>query len=136
MLTKVVCQICGTEFEYDKKQGYPRKYCSTKCRYQGINDANKPRRKEYLGKMLANQGLSTMGEYCISRLQQDPRFEIDKQSGTCMCCGDSTGMLLYDHNHSTKEYRGAVCYSCNSLLTYRLEDTARLAKIITYLDRV
>ena len=32
----------------------------------------------------------------------------------CDCCGDSTSVLNWDHDHKTKEHRGWLCSNCNT----------------------
>lgn len=32
----------------------------------------------------------------------------------CECCGDSTSVLHWDHDHKTGEHRGWICSNCNT----------------------
>ena len=32
----------------------------------------------------------------------------------CECCGDTTSVLHWDHDHKTKEHRGWLCSNCNT----------------------
>lgn len=54
---------------------------------------------------------------------------IIKQDGKCALCDEETKRLVADHNHETKEFRGALCDSCNIRLAKleREEDWTRRA---------
>ena len=52
--------------------------------------------------------------------QQSLYFKLRKgqtapEIGTpCECCGDSTSVLHWDHDHKTGEHRGWICSNCNT----------------------
>ena len=53
----------------------------------------------------------------------------------CQCCGvelDSKPNL--DHDHETGEFRGWLCYKCNSGLGHFNDDIESLKKAIDYLS--
>ena len=67
--------------------------------------------------------------------------ELAKQHGLCALCGkppdaaDLQKILVVDHDHITKEFRGLIHGRCNSLLGYSKDDTSVLIAAIDYLNR-
>jgi len=71
------------------------------------------------------------------------RFELDcqNQEGKCKICGELSVFkgkpcLLYDHDHTTGRYRGAICGACNRVLGMIHEDTTTLTEMIKYLEEI
>jgi hypothetical protein len=64
---------------------------------------------------------------------------LDKQKGKCFLCeSDGSGKdnrLVVDHDHSTGEVRGLLCWSCNVGIGLFKEDVALLEKVIKYVNR-
>jgi hypothetical protein len=61
-------------------------------------------------------------------------FEAQKieQNNACAICGQESPACL-DHNHSTGQWRGALCQRCNSGLGDFMEDPKLLISAIDYL---
>jgi hypothetical protein len=58
----------------------------------------------------------------------------------CEICGTQFGVGRYekpylDHNHKTKQLRGALCHQCNFMLGYARDSPDILRKAIDYLQR-
>lgn len=65
---------------------------------------------------------------------EDYQIILDSQNGTCALC-DSKDRLSVDHNHSTGEVRGLLCYDCNRnfIADYELPDKfLKAAEYLTY----
>lgn len=65
-----------------------------------------------------------------------------KFAGVCQCCGQAqSGMIgagkdfAFDHNHTTKLFRGIICAACNLAIGHAQESIDRLQRIINYLRR-
>ena len=56
----------------------------------------------------------------------------------CNICGDKTRLLVYDHDHKTKEFRGWLCDPCNLLMGRMGDDTNKIKqkvkKLLKYLE--
>lgn len=69
--------------------------------------------------------------------------KLATQSGVCAICGrpetkhNQSGLmsLAVDHNHTTGQIRGLLCYRCNTTLGGLDEDTAIMRAMIDYLHR-
>jgi Recombination endonuclease VII len=67
--------------------------------------------------------------------------ELIKQNGLCAICGkppdetDLQKILVVDHDHETKRFRGLIHGRCNSLLGYAKDDIETLSAAISYLAR-
>ena len=59
---------------------------------------------------------------------------IPARRGPCEVCAD-VGVLCWDHDHATGQFRGWLCRQCNSVLGFVEDSTERLAKLILYLQR-
>ena len=58
------------------------------------------------------------------------------RSAACEICGaQSTKSLHFDHDHRTGEFRGWLCWNCNTVLGKVNDDTELLDKMIVYLSR-
>jgi hypothetical protein len=55
------------------------------------------------------------------------------REASCEICGGDTGRVLFDHNHKTGEFRGFLCYACNSGVGQFHDDPELLEKAIKYL---
>lgn len=69
--------------------------------------------------------------------------KLASQGGVCAICGrpetkrNQSGLmsLAVDHNHTTGQVRGLLCYRCNTTLGGLDEDTAIMRAMIDYLHR-
>ena len=65
--------------------------------------------------------------------------ELAKQNGLCALCGkppdptDLQKILVWDHDHKTKKFRGLIHGRCNSLLGYAQDDIKILLAAASYL---
>ena len=65
-----------------------------------------------------------------------------QQGRCCICAGELPDLMVYesrrrgyaiDHNHETKEFRGILCLSCNSMLGMAKESPEVLEEAARYL---
>lgn len=56
-----------------------------------------------------------------------------KKPSNCELCGDS-GVICFDHNHNTGNFRGWICSRCNTSLGLVKDNKDLLEKMIKYLD--
>ena len=65
------------------------------------------------------------------------RFEQDcqKQNGVCIICRKVVDVLLFDHDHDTNQYRGAICHHCNKMLGFAADNIGILQSAIEYLSK-
>ena len=54
---------------------------------------------------------------------------------TCDCCGKKSDKLNLDHDHKTNEFRGWLCYHCNTALGKLGDDIEGVTKALRYLQR-
>jgi len=52
----------------------------------------------------------------------------------CEICGHK-GIICYEHDHRTGNFRGWVCSSCNCIMGFANDDIVKLEKIIEYLKK-
>lgn len=57
-----------------------------------------------------------------------------EQDGKCLICEQTPNKLFVDHNHTTKQVRGLLCSTCNSLLGFAKDRIDILQKAIGYLN--
>lgn len=72
-------------------------------------------------------GVST--QYKIKKVE-----EINPRPSNCEICGEM-GVICYDHDHATGEFRGWVCSPCNCIMGFANDDIQKLEKIILYLKK-
>ncbi len=61
-----------------------------------------------------------------------------EKPGNCECCGkppNGKGCMHLDHCHRTGEFRGWLCFQCNSGIGALGDNVAGLARAIVYLSR-
>lgn len=63
------------------------------------------------------------------RLIQAGRERPDK----CECCGRTRAKLVYDHCHTSGDFRGWICGNCNTILGMAKDSRSVLASCIRYL---
>lgn len=66
----------------------------------------------------------------IKRQNKKPKPSTD----ICVCC-ESKGKLVWDHCHSSGEFRGWLCNNCNVALGMVKDSISTLEKLIEYLKR-
>lgn len=74
---------------------------------------------------------------CVYGISLSEKIERSAQcGGRCQSCGDLTGLdaLVVDHCHSTGKVRGLLCSSCNKMLGFAFDSTARLHLAAAYLE--
>ena len=54
----------------------------------------------------------------------------------CECCGDSTSVLNWDHDHETGKHRGWICSNCNTGIGKLGDNLEGVTKAVEYLKRV
>ncbi len=59
---------------------------------------------------------------------------VELQDGTCGICARTTPGHL-DHDHTTGQPRGVLCFKCNGALGQFRDDVERLSSAATYLER-
>ena len=106
------CQGAYDAAHYDRAKG------TAKCRWVRF-------KKEY--------GL-TKEAYLALLTAQDHRCRICGETITA-CSGPRPSFACVDHDHTTGEVRGALCYRCNVGLGGFRDRTDLLKKAIEYLDR-
>lgn len=77
-------------------------------------------------------------QHCgISPEEYDRLYKM--QHGKCAICGkseqDNGKQLAADHNHSTGEFRGLLCITCNLALGYIYDNIELLENMLKYLER-
>ena len=53
----------------------------------------------------------------------------------CDVCGETRGMIVFDHCHRTNHFRGWLCNGCNRALGFVDDDPHRLRMLAAYLER-
>ena len=155
------CSHCGIVF--DRRGGYPRKYCSSKC-YQAakisklgrkltkaeINAAYRKRNTEkhlkqareyYYRTRRQQKNKRLMGRYGVSIEWYEA--QLLKQENKCAGCNQPekatnsrTGVLFglaVDHDHETGKVRGLLCAHCNAILGAIEAHRDTVAQLLTYL---
>ena len=54
---------------------------------------------------------------------------------SCENCGKSTEKLIFDHDHKTNEFRGWLCYQCNTAIGNLGDSIEGLRRALNYLER-
>jgi hypothetical protein len=70
----------------------------------------------------------------ITQAKDSDSFQQDcsNQNYTCAICHQPK-KLVYDHDHHTGKYRGAICHACNHLLGHAYDNPQILQSAIGYL---
>jgi len=65
------------------------------------------------------------------------REKAPPQPENCDCCGEPLkAKACYDHNHETGEFRGWLCYNCNSGIGALGDNLEGVLKAVQYLTNV
>jgi len=131
------------QFFRDKNKKYGRanicKSCSIKETTQYIK--NHPDKAEKYKKMSYNSYnyvKEIKKNYGIS--EEEYSSLLKSQDNRCAICGNYETLsrrkrLCVDHNHSTKQIRGLLCYRCNMGIGYMKDDVQILQNAIGYLKK-
>lgn len=125
---------------YEKNKSNPKYVEKNRARCKKYRNKNKekfaaanmsPKRKE----QVKNTRLKR--KYKIGLKEYDQMFVA--QNGNCAICNKHQSVfntsLGVDHNHTTGEVRGLLCYTCNSLLGYAHDDINKLLTAVKYLKK-
>lgn len=63
-------------------------------------------------------------------------YAIVQERRPCQVCGAQDKLMHYDHDHTTGDFRGMLCFNCNSGLGHFRDNPDLLAKAIAYLAAV
>ena len=63
------------------------------------------------------------------------KYKRGNPEGVCPVCLVYNHVLVYDHNHTTGEFRGWICNKCNLALGLVKDSTVILSGLITYVNR-
>jgi len=134
MLTKEkTCSHCGQtkplgDFYTSKKEKMGRegycKLCRNSQRKEHWTKGRLPRQNSYL-------------KYVHGITLEEYNNLLGKQGGVCALCGNINrhGVALHvDHDHTTGEIRGLLCFCCNSALGNAHDNPVILRKMADYLE--
>ena len=84
------------------------------------------------------QPYSTEKHYlkCYGLTLNDVKNLMTQQNNCCALCDSSLDRFVVDHDHSTGQVRGLLCYPCNTGLGFFKESPDQLNKAILYLRRI
>lgn len=136
-----VCSVCEKSFEPRRKNQI---YCEPSCQ-----------RKAWLK---TKEGQKAKKEYVSRQKQTDPHYRrrgwlksqygitpeiyqelLDKQGGGCAICGRTIEQekrhLAIDHDHTTGEIFGLLCWRCNQRLIAEVRDAELFKRASVYLTQ-
>ncbi len=108
----LTCSICSTSFEALRK----RKTCSKDCLHKLIALKHKEKRdlRTIYGKSI---------EYIEEYRKTHPVCEICGNPETCLANKNGTRQkLALDHDHQTGQFRGVLCFVCNTRYEWYIEN--------------
>jgi hypothetical protein len=73
-------------------------------------------------------------KYKYNITQQDIDETTTKQNNCCAICKEEK-RLVVDHDHNTGEFRGMLCYACNTALGKFRDNIEYLHSAIKYLEQ-
>ncbi|KKK56841.1 hypothetical protein LCGC14_3060480 [marine sediment metagenome] len=133
-----ICPWCGKpknrfEDKPGKKPEVEYFYCR-ECRPQAARKSQNWKLKEpekYAeSRRLARAGFHAR-RYGMSREEYLKTFE--KADGTCAICQRSGRRLVLDHCHHTGVVRGVICGTCNSAISFLVDDPETCRRAAQYL---
>ncbi len=143
------CNICGEiktldYFYTSKNKDGHKNYCKMCDLAQGkiYRQENKIRIRKHQKEYHSNnkdirRAYRLFYKYGISIEDYNEMF--NQQDGCCAICGvnqtELNKSLAVDHDHSTGEIRGLLCYKCNVSLGLMDEDTYNLSRMIKYIEQ-
>ena len=116
------CKRCNTK-AYDE-EGLQLFKKNRTCKHGRVNLCKKCNNKT------SSKGLAS-SRYNITIEEYEKAM---KTSDCCEICG-STNRLSYDHDHRTMEFRGVLCFGCNTGLGKLGDNEAGILKALAYLKR-
>ena len=123
------CRECTSAYNRErwKKNPAVRKKRMESRRQWGIKNA------AYLSTYFTHQ--KRRKNYGLS--SEEWNAKIEEQNNLCAGCGDGFGEKkpFGDHDHATGQFRGILCYRCNTVLGFAADNVPRLEKLIAYLQR-
>jgi transposase len=69
------------------------------------------------------------------KLMKDRGIKRPPIGTPCDNCGKSTKKLIYDHCHETEEFRGWLCYQCNTAIGNLGDNLEGLMQAVRYLQK-
>jgi hypothetical protein len=131
---------CDNKEEIDEKQKqYVNDHKTERKKYKKqYDEKTKEQRKKYCvenEKMLRDHLIKK--KYGITAEQYDA--QLNKQEGKCEICHqpqeDFKKRFCVDHDHTTGEIRGLLCFKCNLVLGHANDDTNILSEAIQYVEK-
>lgn len=71
----------------------------------------------------------------LEKRREKRRLEVANRGTVCPVCLKEVQKLVYDHNHTTGEFRDYICTSCNLALGHAYESVEILEGLIEYVKR-
>jgi hypothetical protein len=136
METKLICEICGNEFEMHPCAPKPPRSCyKQECRKLFFRKYSKDYKATYVDK----NPRKTLSKKILKRygitLNEKERI-FDSQNKTCAICkSKDSGKKGWniDHDHVTNKIRGILCHSCNLGLGHFKDNKEFLKNAAEYL---
>ena len=131
------CKECGIEaldevsldvFVAEKGSKHGRRNLCKRCQYARnvkYTDENTTKVKEWKTDYQVNR------RYGIDRAA----YEAAMATSTCCQICEATKNLVYDHDHSTMEFRGVLCRQCNAGLGSLGDSLEGIKRALKYLNK-
>ena len=133
-----VCNLCRTKaVDADKRRAQGRKYAS-RNRGRVYENGRRSRERRRFSRSLdrIRRAAEERGHKPCTATENEVRKAF---TGFCFACGvhesELKTKLNLDHCHTTGEFRGWLCGSCNRALGYAGDSATILMKLIEYLRR-
>lgn len=128
------CKVCHLKYYHDNKVRNNIAAKRKVYREQNLDKCRKIGRESYHRHKDHAREYHLQSTYGISTEHYNILFR--QQDGKCAICGRQTNKSLHvDHNHTTGNVRGLLCFSCNSIIGYSKESRQILTQAISYLSR-
>jgi hypothetical protein len=131
------CKGCGSQ-----TKAWKIDYCK-ECRVKNVDNCRNIAHRKAYKKRHPNGRPRTMGHLKSDWKKQgiiptDAQIERHLSATECDCCGkDITKYRALDHDHTTGEYRGTLCRSCNLGLGSLGDDIPKvIANLQQYLQQI